>query len=79
MGDMLAQSLDVVCACPNVFVPGENPPMGVLLRTLDVEGEGITGGGSAWIREYPAAKPCGKLCPGACACKARADGESALR
>ena len=52
VGDMLAQSPDVLCACPRPFVPGEKPPpSGVRLSTLDVDGEGITGGGRAWMRE----------------------------
>ena len=52
VGDMLAQSPDVVCACPRPFVPGEKPPpSGVLLRMLDVDGDGMTGGGSACMRE----------------------------
>ena len=52
VGDMFAHSPDVLCACPRPFVPGENPPpCGVRLRMLDVDGDGITVGGSAWMRE----------------------------
>ena len=52
VGDMLAQSLEVVWACPRPLVPGEKPPpRGVLLSILEVEGEGMTGGGRACIRE----------------------------
>ena len=52
VGDMLAQSPEVVWACPRPLVPGEKPPpRGVLLSILEVEGEGMTGGGRACIRE----------------------------
>jgi hypothetical protein len=37
--------------------------------------EGLGNGGRAWMREYPAARPWGRLWPGACAWRARVLGE----
>jgi hypothetical protein len=52
---------------------------GVMLNVLEADGEGIMGGGGrAWILEYPAARPWGRLCPGAWAWSARVDGDSAF-
>ena len=51
-----------------------------MLNVLVADGEGIMGGGGrAWILEYPAARPCGRLWPGAWAWRARVDGDSAFR
>ena len=46
VGDMLAQSPEVVCAWPIALLPGENPPpSGVLLSMLEDDGDGMAGGG----------------------------------
>ena len=67
-GDVLCQSPGGLCACPNALVPGEYPP--AWLNAPGVDGDAMTGGGRAWILEYPAARPWGSDCPGACACQA---------
>ena len=84
---MLSRPLPVPAPLPTsgAAVPGgarpnhSNPPVPGLpgLPTPLKAGLGpmLGGGGRAWIREYPAARPWGRLWPGAWDWRARVEGE----
>ena len=59
---------------PGLLLPPPGLPTPLKLGLGPILG----GGGRAWMREYPAAKPCGRLCPGACDWRARVEGDRAV-